>query len=834
MTTRFLDTFSGAGGPLATHTPEIGTWQGAHGYGLETFTLPGNGTIVRAWTDPGGGSGAIGTLVLEGLKYAELDFIMLLPGGTGAGQFAFIIESSLELGFEKFEIGLFNDYSVGGYINAGNESGSNVMLEYPAALTEITNNVVHTLRMQIGESGAGCTFFLDGVQLGSYAGITIRNPRVVLAYDTFDSSSAYAFSRLAVDAEIPPSAFWDDLVSAQEDIASWELTKDLIIMTTAGSPGVPSAPSTPGAPAYDSYENVEVCGFRVAGGEYGWVYPSDGGQPQYMLLATYAGAGYPAISTYSCATVKKLVHHDAVPSSPAIPGVPATAETFTHDFQLGWNAGARSQQFLRGDGSANFTVESAVGVVAGFNSENLGAGYAEIEHGIMVSSGLVRVVESGATVYTIGTFTAGDQFTIKRRAGEVTYWRNGALVYTSEQPSTGTVFLDVSMYSGGDRIASPSLTGASGGAEITLPALQSMGGKAIAQAAVVLPALTVAAGWYQGAAIVLPALQVFGGRRSAMAAIMLPALQASGEGGFGLPRYALATPILPALQASGYMLTGQIANAALVLPALVARGEDRIYGEARVLLPALRVFSTSYEGPLQASIAGLSFAADSMTGTAELFLAFSSSGQFAAALTVGRVRTALLDDGAIADDAMTAQAIIKALMESGALALVTGAVDAPGRRNDDWQIWSVDWDSGGSTAYENFGFNSFSTIGGRHFGARADGVYLLEGGDDAGEPIRASVHFGRHDFGTSQQKRVPNVYAGVSAGGDLLLRVQVDGGPAYLYNARAVDVAQKVTRFDLGRGLKGSYYVFELYNEQGADFDLDSIEFLPVALTRRI
>ena len=629
-----------------------------------------------------------------------------------------------------------------------------------------------------------------------------------------------------------PPVFWTSFVGTSEtDLATNTLEKDTDVATTAGSAGRPAIPGTPGRDAYYSLEDVQVSGMFIEGATYAWVTPTDGNEPQYILQAT---GPTPGIVTYKTVTTRKLVYHPAVAPTPAVPGEAPEPSTTQLNYRLGWNAGARSQQFLRGDGSANFTVESAVGVVAGFNSENLGAGYAEIEHGIMVSSGLVRVVESGATVYTIGTFSAGDQFTIRRLAGEVTYWRNGALVYTSEQPSTGTVFLDVSMYSGGDRIASPSLMGASGGAEITLPALQSMGGKATAQAAVVLPALTVAAGWYQGAAVVLPALQVFGGRRSAMAAVMLPALQASGEGGFGLPRYALATPILPALQASGYMLTGQIANAALVLPALVALGADRIYGEARVLLPALRVISHSYEGPLQATIAGVAGAADAMAGAAQLYVVMNSSGQVAALFTVGRVRTALLDDGAIADDAMTAQAIIQALMESGALALVTGAVDAPGRRNDDWQVWSVDWDSGSSTAYENFGFNSFATVGGSYFGARADGVYLLEGGDDAGDPIRASVHFGRHDFGTSQQKRVPNAYAGVSAGGDLVLRVQVDGGQAYLYNARAVDVAQKVTRFDLGRGLKGSYYVFELYNEQGADFDLDSIEFLPVALTRRI
>jgi hypothetical protein len=38
----------------------------------------------------------------------------------------------------------------------------------------------------------------------------------------------------------------------------------------------------------------------------------------------------------------------------------------------------------------------------------------------------------------------------------------------------------------------------------------------------------------------------------------------------------------------------------------------------------------------------------------------------------------------------------------------------------------------------------------------------------------------------------------------------------------------------IGKGLRSRYWQFELVNIDGADFDLDTIEFHPVLLTRRV
>lgn len=590
-----------------------------------------------------------------------------------------------------------------------------------------------------------------------------------------------------------------------------------------------TTPGTPGRAAYSSYEDVTVCGFQAVGARYGWVTPdathdNPNPQPQYVML-TNPPPGSPLV--YKCTTSKQLVQHAAVESTPS-----QTTTVTQDDYNLGWNAGARSIATLPGDGYVEFTVASAVGVAAGLNGSNQGTGYAEMEHAIFLSDGKARVYESGVSKYLIGDFAAGDEFKIRRSNGVVTYYQNGALVYTSEVASSGTVFLDAAMYSAGDEITDPAVVGGMGGAALTLPALGLYGGEgAGAQAALTLPALTLTSYFFQGAALSLPALTLLGtDRRYGEARLTLPAFTLYSEGGYALPPYSLANLMLPPLQLAGYMLTGEVGGAALSLPALLALGSDRIYGAADLALPGLELYSSSYEGPLVGSLVQQAHAAPSFTTSLRMAVVMTSSGKVAATLVYAAVMSADMTSDLEAADTAAAQAVLSALMQSDLAVRASERVVA----DDDYQVWVVDWEDLSSVVYEQYAFNSFAKIGDQYFGAKADGVYLLEGATDAGQAIRSKVHFGRHDFGTRAQKQMPYVYAGISGSGDMVLRVQVDKGAVYTYTARAMAQDQKVQRFDLGMGLRGSYYEFELCNVNGADFDLDSIEFHPVMLSRKI
>lgn len=147
--------------------------------------------------------------------------------------------------------------------------------------------------------------------------------------------------------------------------------------------------------------------------------------------------------------------------------------------------------------------------------------------------------------------------------------------------------------------------------------------------------------------------------------------------------------------------------------------------------------------------------------------------------------------------------------------------------------WVVDPETGASTRYEQYGFNAFAVIDGVAYGAKRDGIYRLDGDTDDGAPVQAMVSFGKQNFGTSALKSVASAYLGASSDGNLYLKLIAEGRD-YLYKARGFSEDLKLQRVDVGRGVRATYLEFELYNSDGDDFELASVEFAALPLNRRI
>lgn len=151
---------------------------------------------------------------------------------------------------------------------------------------------------------------------------------------------------------------------------------------------------------------------------------------------------------------------------------------------------------------------------------------------------------------------------------------------------------------------------------------------------------------------------------------------------------------------------------------------------------------------------------------------------------------------------------------------------------DDSEAWVVNTVSSASTRYDSYGFNSFFMLAGKQYGVRQDGVYLLEGADDAGVPITAGIALGKHDFSTQALKQMNAVYVGVSSTGKMLLRVG-DGKNTYTYMARDASPTLEAQRFDVGRGLRSNYFTFDLVSE-GEAFELDNVTVNVASSQRKI
>lgn len=147
--------------------------------------------------------------------------------------------------------------------------------------------------------------------------------------------------------------------------------------------------------------------------------------------------------------------------------------------------------------------------------------------------------------------------------------------------------------------------------------------------------------------------------------------------------------------------------------------------------------------------------------------------------------------------------------------------------------WIINPNLMASTALDNYDFTGFGQHKGRYYGIRPDGLYVLEGDTDDGVQIESFISLGNRNFNTAKQKRVPHAYIGASTDGRMVLKVIVHG-QEYLYAVRNPSTDMAEQRVDIGRGLRSNYWNFELMNREGADFEIDTIKFMPIVLERRI
>jgi hypothetical protein len=238
-------------------------------------------------------------------------------------------------------------------------------------------------------------------------------------------------------------------------------------------------------------------------------------------------------------------------------------------------------------------------------------------------------------------------------------------------------------------------------------------------------------------------------------------------------------------------------------------------------------FSYAYEGNDQASLFSPIISFDSINGEYELIVVMNSVIGVLATLVVERQVLALMESLLTSNTTMMVAQILTSVMSS----LIQVGTSFP--LTGDTSIWVVNSDTTASSRYENFNFNSYAKLGDAYYGMAPDGLYSLNGEDDSGVLVDAMLSFGKRNFGTSFLKRAANAYIGVSSGGTMYLKVLVEG-KEYVYRIRGNDPNLKAQRFDLGKGLRSTYFEFELYNQGGADFELDSVEFVAAVLQRRI
>ena len=123
--------------------------------------------------------------------------------------------------------------------------------------------------------------------------------------------------------------------------------------------------------------------------------------------------------------------------------------------------------------------------------------------------------------------------------------------------------------------------------------------------------------------------------------------------------------------------------------------------------------------------------------------------------------------------------------------------------------------------YSNFNFNSYARFRHQYYGAGEDGIYLLDGPDDAGEEIHPGVRIGPINFGTDREKRLRLLRCGGKTYG-AQVKVSNGNGSAGYYD---VEGGRAATSLEVhGRELTIEITDFET---------LDHLEIIPLVLSHR-
>lgn len=635
------------------------------------------------------------------------------------------------------------------------------------------------------------------------------------------SNDLFRFSRLTYVPAVPPTAYQPAYTST--------ITNTVQSVQANGSSSSQSSPISGGYWAYqyvtnpDTFQTTKELVFLPA-------TPSSSGSS--------SGGGYSVGggSSNTTVTTTTTVYH---PEVPATPGSPAMTVEYP---PRGWTSFARSIAVQPGTASMSFRVKASVsGVAVGFMAAGQpmpATGYGHLRDGLLFTNNTVALLRSGVT---LGAYVESDEFTIQRkRDGTVVVQRNGTDIDTRttqdglDALATPTT-MGVAMYATGDALYDPEFLAIAGGyGTPSLPAMTVLASDyALAASDMTLPAMLMTAGGGFGGYVVLPAMQMFAGEGSRAEAVMTspaPTLLAYG-GTLPVTTSSGADMTAPVMVMSGILLAGSTGGGDLTLPTMTLLAADRVYGEARMNMPPMNM--VGYDEPADEAVA---FEIFSTTNTAEAAGVLLVTVLDGVAVGATAVSTALLD--AVVQEQLTASgtaateqlldAIARSFIQAGSTGILESAV---GRTDLDTPVWHDQ--AGGSTMYRGYSFNSFARIGGKYYGANEDGLFLLEGDDDAGTLIHASIDLGRLDFKTAEKKTISQCYLGMAADGNLVLKVIAEG-KEYLYKTRSFSPEMQQQRITTGKGLKTNYITAQFFNESGADFEIDSVRFFVADLTRRI
>lgn len=258
-------------------------------------------------------------------------------------------------------------------------------------------------------------------------------------------------------------------------------------------------------------------------------------------------------------------------------------------------------------------------------------------------------------------------------------------------------------------------------------------------------------------------------------------------------------------------------------------------GIGELVLPSLIYNATLAESIQVAADIARFFGAsisDGFTASDALLPAAFRAAQVAEGVTVTETQVPLFllhvtaEESVNLDDIDVVKMLFNASLADG-IEIVAGYL-APG---DGITTWAMNTRTGSVTEYANYPFNSFARSGRKYIGASDSGLYELVGDDDDGADIIATIKSGLAQWAGTHLGAFKGAYLAVRGEGAFVLRIILGDDTTVNYDVTALSMQS--SRIQMGKGLKSRYFSFELVST-GQDFDLDTLEFIPLVAQRRV
>ncbi len=478
------------------------------------------------------------------------------------------------------------------------------------------------------------------------------------------------------------------------------------------------------------------------------------------------------------------------------PAVEPSAAKFSIDYCIGWNSGARAIRNLPGSGRVEFKAPTTIsGAVAGLNDIDADAGYSNIDHAWYVSGGIAKVIENGVERFSHGAFTTGDLFAVERISDYI--YDPAIFDYITSEASFEPFESLSSDYAYNE--ASNRFEYFTSSSEELFDCANSF--------------------------------ELFIGRSSdydySDSYVTMEPFQSFSSSDLLAPDFMICSMFMQPMLSSAVESNFEPFGVDATFELFESLSSTYDYNEATNRFEFF--LSESQERVnVDMELPEWVFTLDLWEVPSYKYVLFDQELSMAAIMVTEKSIDLLLDSLITATSSLSAVANYTILINS----FIQAGFSFPVLSNDN-QVWVVS-EAGQTSRYEDYAFNSFGKFNGQYYGAKEDGIYLLEGDTDQGQPVRASVNFGKQNFGTALKKHVSNCYLGVSSSGKMYLKVTADGNE-YVYQARGSSEELEMQRVDIGRGIRANFLVFELFNNDGCDFDLASVEFVVIpSSTRRI